>query len=1052
MNLDNRINQNSKIFNKKISKNYLQSSTELGNNQRISPLKSRGNLVRRKSKMGEYLNPFDEEIEKIAYELNLSKRRNSEIDNNKLLCLVEEDTITIQNMIVEYNLFQKNYENKMTFFDMICFILKKNNKKIIENEILKIYFLRIEKLVTLFKPLNLSLNYMMSKLVGHIKYEKKSKDNILFKEGDKGDKFYIILKGEVGILIQKEKSINCTFIEFIKSLIILYLFQEKSLVIKLILNNRESLKFDERCFLTLMDTFKFYHFFQEYIIIRRQYKDINEFINIEKKIDNYIYKKNNFSIHDSLVILKLQNHVIESLYKFYCRMIKEIQNNFDSELGNTETISKFKINLNNNPVNLTEFGLYVKFYENDDKKYRTAEFFDKIYSQNEISASYIYSCDINNYIKRLCFEKVIEQIQNDAKEHTNQIYDDNLNFKYCNYIEINHLKDGNIFGELALINPSKKRTATIIIKEDCHLGVLNKEVYDLSIKSAQDKLRIKSVFYFLNGPIFNGVSNNYFLNNFFFRFKKRSYNTGEVLFHRGKPRTKAFFIIKGELQLRTKLTLKNITELIEYLNEGKFLDDGGLSKKYCRDNLIFKKYYEEVKIPLKIYVLKDREISGLDDMTKNNIYLFDCVCVSSESSEVFELDYKIYESALEHWTIKANNKDYVSMKKEILINRLYEQRDSISKNHYSRMKDISKPNLDNSEKTEEKSLDNNLKTMNCFFTLNNYNRKLFSLLEDSKSLNNINTDTSTTTNLNTVKKFPILNNTRNLSSYIETNKSKVNQNNKYLKTDNNDSNTLFSMKDSKKPAKLKGSNITMKKDKSLVLLQMNKERHLKKDISINLLNPPKNHYLKRIRANIKNHNKLSNFSLPKSKKKFMRPLKEKALKSQIKKIEKSNTPSSNLLMKEFTKRYIEPNITPYQKNKFIFNNQKLFEPLLQNNTLDEKKFMNITIKTPIETNQKNEKIKESIIKEKIFNNNSIIDYENSNSSNRNKKYNISAVRSKININRDKKIEENYKDIFFIDCLCLDKWEENINKHLGKEKGKLKGKKINNIKYIYEKNF
>ena len=255
MNLDNRISQNSKIFNKKISKNYLQQTSELGYNQKLSPMKSRANLgdmarIRRKSTMGniEYLNPIDEEIEKIAYELNLSKRRNAEIDNNKLLCLVEEDTITIQNMIVEYNLFQKNYENKMTFFDMICFILKKNNKKIIENEILKIYFLRIEKLVILFKPLNLSLNYMMSKLVGHIKYEKISKDNILFKEGDRGDKFYIILKGEVGILIQKEKSINCTFIEFIKSLIILYLYQEKSLVIKLILNNRESLKFDERCF------------------------------------------------------------------------------------------------------------------------------------------------------------------------------------------------------------------------------------------------------------------------------------------------------------------------------------------------------------------------------------------------------------------------------------------------------------------------------------------------------------------------------------------------------------------------------------------------------------------------------------------------------------------------------------------------------------------------------------------------------------------------------------------------------------------------------------
>ena len=31
----------------------------------------------------------------------------------------------------------------------------------------------------------------MGKLVGRLKYDKKLKDNILFKEGDKGDKFYI---------------------------------------------------------------------------------------------------------------------------------------------------------------------------------------------------------------------------------------------------------------------------------------------------------------------------------------------------------------------------------------------------------------------------------------------------------------------------------------------------------------------------------------------------------------------------------------------------------------------------------------------------------------------------------------------------------------------------------------------------------------------------------------------------------------------------------------------------------------------------------------------
>ena len=218
---------------------------------------------RRKSTANiDFLNPLEEEIQKISKELS-RKKKGAEFDNNKLLRLVDEDMQKIQNLINEYNL-PLDYENKISVLDLICYILKKNTKKIIENEILKTYFIKNEKLVALFKPLNISLNDMFSKLVGHIKYEKKLKDNILFKEGDKGDKFYIILKGEVGILIQQEKIATCSFLEFIKCLMILYLYQEKSLVNKMIMNNRDLLKFDERSFATYMDAFKYYNFYKEY--------------------------------------------------------------------------------------------------------------------------------------------------------------------------------------------------------------------------------------------------------------------------------------------------------------------------------------------------------------------------------------------------------------------------------------------------------------------------------------------------------------------------------------------------------------------------------------------------------------------------------------------------------------------------------------------------------------------------------------------------------------------------------------------------------------------
>ena len=1004
---------------------------------------------RRKSTANiDFLNPLEEEIQKISKELS-RKKKGAEFDNNKLLRLVDEDMQKIQNLINEYNL-PLDYENKISVLDLICYILKKNTKKIIENEILKTYFIKNEKLVALFKPLNISLNDMFSKLVGHIKYEKKLKDNILFKEGDKGDKFYIILKGEVGILIQQEKIATCSFLEFIKCLMILYLYQEKSLVNKMIMNNRDLLKFDERSFATYMDAFKYYNFYKEYTYLKKQYKDIIEFTCAEKDIDKYIYKKNDCSMHECFGNLRISNHNIDKMYKFYLRMITEIKNNFSNEVGDVDAISKLKTGLNNNPNNIVELGLIIKSRQYDINRLKSLEFLEKINNTNEISNNMIYSCSVSNYKKRLCFEGVIEIVREDAKNYF-PIYDDMDNFKYYNYNEINHLKDGNIFGELALINPSKKRTATIIIKEDCHLGILNKEIYDLSIKSAQHKLRIRSLIYFLQGPIFNGVSNNFFVNNYFFRFHKKVFNCGEVLFHRGEPRTKIFFIIRGELQLRSKMSLKKISQVIEYLNDGRDSDDGGLTKKYCRENIEFRQFYEQAKKLLKIYVLKDKEISGLDDMVENEIYLFDCVSVSSDGSEVYELDYKIYEEALRERVVRENNDEYVLKKKEILIHRLYKQRDSIAKNEYERIKAFSlNPNLNPNNKEKEKTLEynSNLKSMNYFISLsstycNNMSTKLGpSIFEESQLGNNNITNTSVFQS----RMLPNINK-RNLTltSYTEVNRNKSNKKqNQYqyqiLKTESNEANSIFSMKETKKPVKLKESSV-MTKGRSLAYLPSNIETNFRNDNNINSINN-----ISRIASYVNNNNmKKEYFSLPKNNHKLVRPIQDKLLKSQMKKMKKKIT-TPNLLMKEFTKKYIEPNIVPCKKGKFKFDNQKIFEPLLNNKRIeiDQNKFINIAIKQSLKFNQsKNNENNKENSNQKIKINNGIkindLDFEYPASSNRGKKFNISSVRNKKMV--DNILDEKFKNYFFIDCLCLDKWEESKNKHLKKAASKLKGKKL-----------
>ena len=87
--------------------------------------------------------------------------------------------------------------------------------------------------------------------------------------------------------------------------------------------------------------------------------------------------------------------------------------------------------------------------------------------------------------------------------------------------------------------------------------------------------------------------------------------------------------------------------------------------------------------------------------------------------------------------------------------------------------------------------------------------------------------------------------------------------------------------------------------------------------------------------------------------------------------------------------------------------------------------------------------KENVInvKDEIINN-ELKKYENYIRNRRKKKFLVSQNNSREKRKYTKRdIEEDYQDIFLIDCLCLDKWEEKNNKFHKKSKSEFKGKKI-----------
>ena len=960
------------------------------------------------------VSPFEEAIKSIENVLHLTKRNYNELNNKKLLYQIEDDINRIKN-ILDKNNEDLEDSSKISFLNIICYILKKINKKSVENELLKIFFLDFEKLVHLFLPLNVNINDIMTKLVGQIKYEKKGKNRILFKEGDKGDKFYIILKGEIGILIPQEKIINCCPTEYLKYLINLYLYQEKSLINKLLLANRDTLKFDERIFYALMSGLKFYHFFIYYSGTRKSYKSPIDFLHKEYRINNYLRQKNDFSPEQAFHTLNLSN-ISEKIYEYYSRFMDDMNTTFLTSLNDGKRRSN--IYSLNSATNLKEFGEFVKEYEHDKKKLQEYEFFDKLYHVTEVNTKFTMTCTTDEYIRRINCEIKLKEIESDIRNNIIKINEKNIDLKYFNYIEVNQLKDKNIFGELALINPNQKRTATIIIKENCHFGILDKESYQTSIRTAQEKSRMRNLLFFTNGFIFKGITNNYFLNNFFFRLKKRSFNPGEFLFRRGEKRTKIYFIINGELQLGGKMTLKKITEILGILNGGTGWDNGGIIPKYCKESADFIKFYEEAQNNFRFYVLKNKEIAGLDDMTQDDIYLFDCYANTIEPTEVYEFDYKIYKSCLEEEIVKINNDNYVSAKKKVLIDRLYKQRDTIAHNEFNRIKIYIINKEETLLKKQEEKEKNEIKVEKNFFPLGNtvFHQNTHSFIEDNKISTNIINNENNFRN----RDLPSLFSTGNLHYNNQNNKSKF----LFGRTEYNDFNSLSPQNRISLIKSIESNNSSI--NNSFLLLNQDKNKYQKEKEITNLLKSDNLNLSK-----ISKYLNKNNFNFPKLK------------GNSITKIEKKPLNVFNKFCLNKNNNKTEENKFFSNKKKFKFNNQKIFSFLLNDKNADSKSNINLTLKNDNNITKSCENDKENMINvnDKIINT-QINDYKN----NYRKKKKVNLSLNDDFINKRKKyiktsVEEDYENIFLIDCLCLDKWEEKNNKFRKKNKSKLKGKKI-----------
>ena len=533
----------------------------------------------------------------------------------------------------------KWFHNNEKIFSYIQYMMTKINKSQIDIEFMKLYFNCLDKFKNVFASSGISFNELMNRICLQLKCEQYNTNEIVCRQGDKGDKFFIILKGTVSVIITHEEIVKMNKVDYLKYLIMLCFYKEKALLTKTLKINNVIYNIDEKDIYGLLYVFYFFKLSKQFGLVKQDFRMISLFLDNKKDIYHYIYTILNEAPESFLGILELQETKIMEVYQ-YCNYLyeKHIQTNYNFDcLGDNEQYVQHVMTSINNIINS--------------------------------SHPFVVTVPIEDYCERI---NNLEHLKGEK----------GIAVKVYKYSEVTTLSEGEIFGDIALRNTQKKRTASIITINDCVFGTLTQAAYDQCFKGTQEKIRNLNCFFFINGPIFKHIKQNLFEKKYYNYFALMESSIGHKLISQNEKMKSIYFIKKGEIEISTQMTYNQLNDFIIKLG-GKF--DNQKYKHLVNEFKDFKDNISKRKITWKICVLKENEVAGLNDIILDNKYICDCIC-SSKKVILFSLEENFLSLMQEDKQIETNIVEYVNIKRKVLIDRLINLSDSFLSSYVSKMK------------------------------------------------------------------------------------------------------------------------------------------------------------------------------------------------------------------------------------------------------------------------------------------------------------------------------------------------------------------------------
>ena len=651
--------------------------------------------------------------------------------------------------------------------------LKKPSRSISENQIVISYLFNLNPFADSIKSiLTTNSKDFFSNLSFVLKYKFYNKNSMIYRFNEISDKFYLILNGEVDLIVPNEEIVPLTIEEYFNYLLNLRKINEFDVINKVISRNMEKFPMNEKnidiwikkAYITIINIKYKMEKIEKEEEKRKEEKNENNEENKKKKINFSPNKK--FNQRNSKIqilrksIISTNNNTLNHLPLHLKMLIDNINNNNDQ---------------------------IFQIFENEEEKTLVMKL------EKKISNVFDYISNPNlkiNFTKKFSSDYYIKKSQPKImyKNNNNSILSKKKDVFIISYIKAEVKKKGSQFGEilgdLMNNNDDNKRIETVICNKDCEILYLNKEMYNEYIKKISEKLRREKLKYLLEIYLLKTENKNNFIKNYSGYFVKKIFKYNEYIYTENKYINNIninnnqnnnnnnffennhyiYFIVKGNFETKCKKSLNEIDMIL-----GKNNNDNNELKK-------LKEYYEH-RI-FKLLNFSDDDVIGLGDCIYNNRYIFDLICVSSEAV-VYEINFMFFKALFNSdKIIKEKVKKIQNKKIDILIKSLEKIRESrinLIKDKYSQF------HFDNLEINNNNNNNNNLfhsqknNKTKAKIKINNF------LLPNIIKKNNNNLDNNNNEN----------NNKNNFSVGNSLNKIDFNNNNNHEKRQLTDSNIII---------------------------------------------------------------------------------------------------------------------------------------------------------------------------------------------------------------------------------------------------------------------